>query len=233
MTPDELDILYEDNHLLGVVKSPGMLSQAAGDSTKGEVLPEMVKAYLKTKYDKAGNVFLGIVHRLDRPVGGAMVFARTSKAAARLSEQVRRRSFSKTYLAVLDGVPQAAEERLVDWLVKDAGTNTTRVVAAGTPGAKQSALDYRVLETSEGGSLVQVELETGRPHQIRVQFASRNLPLVGDRRYGTPAAIAKSATVALWCWRLAFEHPTKRQAILLECAPPVSVEPWSRFTDYG
>ena len=178
-----INILYEDNHVLCVVKPANLPVQA--DNTKDEDLLTLVKQYLKEKYNKPGNVYLGLVHRLDRPVGGAMILAKTSKAANRLSESIRVRAIDKVYYAILDGVPKKQSDTLVDYLTKDTKTNMVSVTNAKV--GKKSILHYQVLATKNGHTLVEIHLETGRPHQIRVQFASRNLPLVGDQRYNKNA----------------------------------------------
>lgn len=162
-------ILYEDNHLLVVVKPVNMAVQA--DDSRDPDLLTLLKQDLKERYQKPGNVYLGLVHRLDRPVGGVMVFAKTSKAASRLSDQVRTRGLKKTYQAVLCGRPQAASATLKDWLIKNEKTNTVRTAAPNTPKAKEAILSYQIQGEKEGLTLAEIQLETGRPHQIRVQFA--------------------------------------------------------------
>ncbi|MBQ9941810.1 MAG: RluA family pseudouridine synthase [Christensenellaceae bacterium] len=207
MTPR---ILYEDNHLLVAVKPHMLPSQA--DSSGDEDMLTRLKAYVKEKYNKPGEVYLGLVHRLDRPTGGVMVFARTSKAAARLSQQIRTNQMQKTYLAVVNGRPPK-EGQLEDWLVKDVKTNTVRV---GTPAeGKHALLSYRVLEQQADKSLVEVQLHTGRSHQIRVQFASRGWPLLGDARYGK----AEGRHLALFAWKLELTHPTKKESMVFTALP--------------
>ena len=175
-------VIYEDNHLLVVEKPVNILSQ--GDNTNDDDMVNLLKKYLKEKYNKPGNVFVGLVHRLDRPVGGCMVFAKTSKAASRLSEQVRNKSFKKTYRAVIHGNMNKKEDDLLDYLYKNKKTNMVSVVSKNTKDAKDARLSYETLSSQKGMSLVQIDLQTGRPHQIRVQFASRKHPLFGDQRYG-------------------------------------------------
>lgn len=216
-----IPILYEDNHLLVVVKPPGWLSQADGSSAP-DVL-EAARAYIGEKYHKPGNVYLGLVHRLDRPVGGVMVLARTSKAAARLSAAIREHRMEKTYLAVACGTPPEGE--LVHHLVKDAQTNTSRVAVPGAPGAKRAALSLKVLETRGGLSLCQIGLLTGRSHQIRVQLAASGAPLWGDRRYNPASAPGQS--VALWAWHLVLPHPVGGRMMTFS-APPKGA-PWQEF----
>lgn len=216
-----INILYEDNHVLCVVKPANLPVQA--DNTKDEDLLTLVKQYLKEKYNKPGNVYLGLVHRLDRPVGGAMILAKTSKAASRLSESIRVRAIDKVYYAILDGVPKKQSDTLVDYLTKDTKTNMVSVTNAKV--GKKSILHYQVLATKNGHTLVEIHLETGRPHQIRVQFASRNLPLVGDQRYNKNA---KKVQIALWAVSLTFPHPTIKDKITIHSDPP-EIWPWTEF----
>ena len=216
-----INILYEDNHVLCVVKPANLPVQA--DNTKDEDLLTLVKQYLKEKYNKPGNVYLGLVHRLDRPVGGAMILAKTSKAASRLSESIRVRDIDKVYYAILDGVPKKQSDTLVDYLTKDTKTNMVSVTNAKD--GKKSILHYQVLATKNGHTLVEIHLETGRPHQIRVQFASRNLPLVGDQRYNKSA---KKVQIALWAVSLTFPHPTTKDKITIHSDPP-EIWPWTEF----
>ena len=216
-----INILYEDNHVLCVVKPANLPVQA--DNTKDEDLLTLVKQYLKEKYNKPGNVYLGLVHRLDRPVGGAMILAKTSKAANRLSESIRVRAIDKVYYAILDGVPKKQSDTLVDYLTKDTKTNMVSVTNAKV--GKKSILHYQVLATKNGHTLVEIHLETGRPHQIRVQFASRNIPLVGDQRYNKNA---KKVQIALWAVSLTFPHPTTKDKITIHSDPP-EIWPWTEF----
>ena len=179
---NKLNVLYEDNHIIVVEKPVNVLSQ--GDNSGDVSLLDMVKDYVKVKYNKPGNVYIGLVHRLDRPVGGAMVFAKTSKAASRLSEQVRNKTFKKTYRAVIHGTMNKESDTLKDYLYKNKKTNMVSVVNKDHKEAKNAELSYKTLDRKDGFSLVEIDLKTGRPHQIRVQFASRKHPLFGDQRYG-------------------------------------------------
>jgi 23S rRNA pseudouridine1911/1915/1917 synthase len=179
---NEIKIIYEDNHLLVVEKPPNMLTQS--DSTGDADLLSVLKEDLKLRYNKPGEAYLGLVHRLDRPVGGVMVFAKTSKAASRLSEQIRNRTFKKNYYAVVHGMPEKSFGTYEDYLYKDEETNTVSVVTEESGKGKIARLDYEVLENWEGMSLVKINLHTGRSHQIRVQFANAGQPLFGDRKYG-------------------------------------------------
>lgn len=218
MTVEGIPVLYEDNHLLVVVKPPGLPVQS--DRSGDPDLLTLLKEGVKRRHGKPGNVFLGMVHRLDRPVGGVMVFARTSKGASRLSAQIRARTFEKTYEALVQGCPDPSTGRLVHHLVKDQFRNVVRVVPAGTPGAREAILDYEVIRKEKTFSRVRIQLRTGRPHQIRVQLAAIGCPLVGDHKYGSPSAAHDGP--ALWSTALRFMHPTRNEAMQFEAPPPWS-----------
>ena len=207
-------ILFEDNHLL-VVEKPENLPVQADASGDADLL-SLCKAYIKERYHKPGEAYLGLVHRLDRPVGGVMVFARTSKAAGRLTSQFKDRTAHKRYVAIVEGNAPAGGE-CVDWLIKDERTNTTRVVPAGTDGAKKAILRYRTLARENGTSLVDVELLTGRPHQIRVQLSSRGLPILGDMRYNPKAK--PGTQIRLWAYTLTVKHPTQNEPMTFWSIP--------------
>ncbi|MBQ1477354.1 MAG: RluA family pseudouridine synthase [Erysipelotrichaceae bacterium] len=194
-----MKVLYEDNHLLVVEKIPNVPMQE--DSSKDEDMLNMAKQYVKEKYGKPGNVYLGLVHRLDRPVGGVCVFARTSKAASRLSKQIQDGDFHKEYLAVVYDNGLKEKGRFTDKLLKDHKTNTVRV----DPKGKNAELDYEVLKRKDNLALVKINLLTGRSHQIRVQFASRNHPLWGDQRYNKDSKAGQQ--LALWSHSLTLKHP--------------------------
>ncbi|WP_409341058.1 RluA family pseudouridine synthase [Paenibacillus sp. MBLB4367] len=215
-------VLFEDNHLLVVEKPVNMPTQE--DESKDPDLLSVLKEDIKQRYGKPGNVYLGLVHRLDRPVGGVMVFAKTSKAASRLSDMVRTRAFGKTYVAVVRGKPKTPSGRLVHYLRKDSRTNMVRAVPKGSAEAKEAILDYEVVAGAEGLCLVKVKLQTGRPHQIRVQFASIGCPLYGDQRYGAHVN-EPGQQIALWSIRLSFEHPTQKEQLAFVSLPPRDY-PW-------
>lgn len=220
-----INVIYEDNHLLVVEKPVNVLSQ--GDDTNDKDMVNLLKNYLKVKYNKPGNVFVGLVHRLDRPVGGIMVFAKTSKAASRLSEQVRNKSFKKTYRAVLNGNMKKDKDILKDYLYKNKKTNMVSVVNKNHKDAKDAELSYETISKNEKFSMVQVDLKTGRPHQIRVQFSSRNHPLFGDQRYGQHIN-KKGDQIALWSYKIEITHPTTKEKMELICNPPNNY-PWNLF----
>ncbi|MBQ8094645.1 MAG: RNA pseudouridine synthase [Clostridia bacterium] len=219
-------IVYEDNHLLVTVKPQNMPTQA-DDSHDPDLFGEM-KNYIAEKYHKPGAVYLGLVHRLDRPVGGLVVLARTSKAAERLSKQVSSKQMNREYLAVVRGTtPDHAH--LHEWLLKDAKTNMVHVVPDGTAGAKPAALSYRTIASDRDVSLVRVHLYTGRSHQIRVQLSHAGFPIWGDARYGGGRP---GEQIALWGTWLTLEHPTLKKEMTF-FAPPQSTEvPWNRFASY-
>ena len=218
-------VIYEDNHLLVVEKPVNILSQ--GDDTNDKDMVNLLKNYVKEKYNKPGNVFIGLVHRLDRPVGGVMVFAKTSKAASRLSEQVRNKSFKKTYRAVIHGNMNKNEDTLKDYLYKNKKTNMVSVVNKNHKEAKNAELDYKTLQSKNNFSLVEIDLKTGRPHQIRVQFSSRNHPLFGDQRYGQNLNKV-GQQIALWSYKIEITHPTTKEPMEFICEPPKEY-PWDLF----
>lgn len=224
---ENIRILYEDNHLLGVEKPANIPVQQ--DISGDEDLLSLLKLYIKEKYNKKGEVYLGLVHRLDRPVGGAMVFARTSKAASRLSEQIRTRQVQKTYLAVAEG-SFSSSGTYQHYLLKNREKNIVRVVSENTPGSQEAILNYDVVSEHGGMSLVKVNLETGRPHQIRVQFSHEGHPLIGDGKYGNAAKAASTRDLALWSFQLAFRHPVKDETIRLISTPPDTF-PWNLFAE--
>ena len=218
-TSKGIKVLYEDNHIIVVEKPVNIPSQ--GDKTGDLDMLTIVKQYIKEKYNKPGDVYLGLVHRLDRPTGGVMVFARTSKAASRLSEQIRNNEFHKKYLCIVDGKMEEKKGIMKDYLFKTEKTNTSRVVKEedkGFKNAKEAILDYEVLKYNDeiNMSLVRVNLHTGRHHQIRVQFASRGHSLSGDQKYGTRG---RGKQLALWAYSLSFKHPVTKEELTFESFP--------------
>lgn len=219
-----IPILYEDNHLLLVSKPPNVPAQE--DESKDMDMLTYLKQDIKERYQKPGNVYLGLVHRLDRPVGGVMVFAKTSKAASRLSNTIRKNEMEKIYLAIVRGVPDN-NGTLTDYLLKDKNKNKTEVVSKNKKGAKEAILTYEVLETFEDLSLVKINLITGRSHQIRVQFASRGYPLYGDQKYGSDVN-KPGQQIALWSYKLKFPHPVRDENVETISSPPKE-KPWLDF----
>ena len=214
------EIIYEDNHLLVVVKPQGIPVQKAESSN--DDFQSLLKDYLKRKYDKPGNVFLGIVHRLDQPVGGVMVFAKTSKAASRLSEEIRQNIWKKQYLAVIDGVPKEKKAVLEDWLIKNEEKNEVYVSGKGNPKAKFARLSYEILGSKNGRSLLKITLETGRAHQIRVQLSSRGLPIVNDHKYNKNSK--NIADIALWAYSVEIIHPVTKEKLVFTKEMPENMK---------
>ena len=219
----ELKVIYEDNHILVVEKTPNIPSQ--GDKTGDTDMLSLCKEYIKEKYKKPGNVYLGLVHRLDRPVGGVMIFAKTSKAAGRLSDQIREKVFKKKYLAVVDGKLKEKKGFLEDYLYKDERNNMSKVVKPEKKNAKKASLDYEVLFYDEVKdlSLVKVNLHTGRHHQIRVQLSHFGHSIFGDQKYGIRG---KGKQIALWAYELTIKHPVTKEEITFKDLPE-SVGTWS------
>ena len=219
----KLNVIYEDNHIIVVEKMVNIPSQ--GDKTGDLDMLTIIKDYLKEKYNKPGNVYLGLIHRLDRPVGGVMVFAKTSKAAARLSEQVRNKEFQKEYLVVVNGKMEQERGEFQDWLWKNERANQSKVVPEGTKNAKLASLEYEVITYADeiDLSVVRVKLHTGRHHQIRVQFSSRNHSIYGDQKYG---GRGHGKQIALWAYELSIVHPiTKQEMVFKDLPQPVGT--WS------
>lgn len=215
---DVLDVLYEDNHLVAVNKPCGWPSAHFGGTE--ETLDRVVKAYLKEKYAKPDNVFLGVVHRLDKPVSGVLTFARTSKAAARLSEQFRDNLIEKVYWAVVETTdrPFSPAGTLEDWLRKDPVAGVVEVVPSETVGAKQAVLHYATRAEHAGLTLLEIRPQTGRTHQLRVQFASRGRPIYGDHKYGSRFSLGPG--IGLHARSLTFLHPTQKEPMTLSAEVP-------------
>lgn len=223
---EESRILYEDNHLLIINKLPGEILQ--GDKTGDVPLLDVLKQYIKDKYNKPGEVFLGLVHRIDRPVSGAVIFARTSKALTRLTVAVKEREFSKTYLAITETKPPFEEKLLTNYLKKHEPTNKSHIVNAGTPGAKLAELTCKHIASGKTLHLLQVELHTGRHHQIRAQLAHAGLIIRGDVKYGAKRP-NKDGSICLHAWKLSFKHPVGEKQVEVIAPAPVTSE-WNAFT---
>lgn len=271
----DLEVIYEDNHVIVVIKPQNIPTQK--DESEDMDMLTLVKEYIKVKYNKPGNVYVGLVHRLDRPTGGLLVFARTSKAASRLSEQIKNGKFDKRYLTVLNGIPNERTKKLEHFLRKDEKTNIVKIVPRSEDGAKKAELIYNVIDTYSDYievpritqartkinqheilirdddkeqtneiktdeiktekkainklSLVEVELLTGRSHQIRVQMASLKTPVYGDVKYGEIKDEDKkmSNNLALWAYKLSFVHPTTKSLMNFKVLPPIDSEPWEKF----
>lgn len=213
---NELKVLYEDNHVIVVEKPVNIPSQ--GDKTGDIDMLTIIKQYLKEKYNKPGNVYLGLVHRLDRPVGGVMVFAKTSKAAARLSEQVRNKEFKKRYLVIVNGKFEDKKGTFNDYLLKNEKSNMSKVVKEGTKNSKLAILDYEVIkyDSELNLSVLNINLHTGRHHQIRVQLSSRGHSIYGDQKYG---GRGHGKQICLWAYKLTFFHPISREELTFYAIP--------------
>lgn len=220
---DKPTILYEDNHVIVAIKPPNLLTQS--DATGDESLLEQVKEYVKDAYNKPGEAYIGLVHRMDRPVGGLLCFARTSKAASRLSEQVRVHELNRQYVCIVEG--DAPDHfTYVDYLIKDEEHNRVAVLPSYLKmQGKEAILHGRTIARRDGLSLAAIQLETGRAHQIRVQMQSHGYPLWGDNRYGHGK---RGQQIALWGFRLSFEHPVSREHMLF-IAPTPEARPWLLF----
>ena len=213
-----MKILYEDNHLIAVRKRVGDIVQ--GDKTGDVPLSDMVKNFLKDKYQKPGNVYLGVVHRLDRPVSGVVLFAKTSKALPRLNKMfAEHKGVKKTYLAIVANKPSQPQGILTHWLTRNEKQNTARAYDREVPGSKKAVLDYRLLAQSERYFLLEIELHTGRHHQIRCQLSKMGCPIRGDLKYGAPRSNPDGG-ISLHAWRLELEHPVSHQNIVIEAPLP-------------
>jgi 23S rRNA pseudouridine1911/1915/1917 synthase len=211
-----LEILHEDNHVIVVNKKASDIVQ--GDKTGDVTLPDIIKEYLKEKYNKPGNVFCGVVHRLDRPTSGAVIFARTSKALERLNKQFREKETNKVYWALVDKKPEPSSGKLVHYLRKNENQNKSYVSNEQTPGAKQAILNYSYLRSSDKFHLLEIELETGRHHQIRVQLASIDCHIKGDLKYGAKRS-NEDGSICLHARKISFTHPTSKE--MIEIVAPV------------
>jgi len=211
-------VLYEDNHLIAVKKEPGSIVQS--DKTGDETLAEEVKAYIKRKYKKPGDVFLGIIHRLDRPVGGVIVFARTSKALTRMNELFREKKISKTYWAIVEEKPPIEDGQLVNWLKKNQDKNRSRAYDIEVKDSKKAELTYRLVGRSKHYYYIEVHPKTGRHHQIRVQLAHLGCKIKGDVKYGAKRT-NKDGSIHLFARSLSFIHPVKKEKLIIRSNPPM------------
>lgn len=223
----KLNVIYEDNHIIVVEKPVNIPSQ--GDKTGDIDMLTLIKSYLKEKYHKPGNVYLGLIHRLDRPVGGVMIFAKTSKAAARLSEQVREKQFQKTYLVICNGKMEEQKGTLEDYLLKNEKSNMSKVAKEGTKNSKYAKLEYEVLKYDEqlNLSVLKILLHTGRHHQIRVQLSSRGHSIYGDQKYG---GRGHGKQITLWAYCLKIFHPVTKEEMTFY-AVPEKIGSWKIIED--
>jgi 23S rRNA pseudouridine1911/1915/1917 synthase len=229
MPVSDQDILFEDNHLIAVNKRAGDIVQV--DDTGDEPLDEQVKKYIAKKYNKPNGAFLGVVHRLDRPVSGVILFAKTSKALDRVNRMFKNREMKKTYWAVVRQRPQRTEGTLVHWLVKNSQKNVTKAFDHEVPGSLRAELNYKLIGELNGYYLIEVDPITGRPHQIRVQLSTLNCPIVGDNKYGYPRGSLKKS-ICLHARRLQFIHPVKQELVNI-FAPLPKDGFWERFEVFG
>ena len=222
---EKLTVLYEDNQIVVVIKPQNIPTMA--DESKDEDMLSLVKAYIKEKYNKPGDAFIGLVHRLDRPTGGIMVFARNSKSAKRLSSAFQTHEVEKTYYAVANGVVKQKTGHLTNYLKKDEKENIVKIVPMSETGAKKAELVYNFLEDNGKESLLEVKILTGRSHQIRLQLSNVGHSLVGDVKYGKEKG--RTSNLGLWAGKLSFVHPTTKQKMVFIACPDQSVSPWNKF----
>lgn len=212
-----MEVIYEDNHIIIVNKRSGEIVQ--GDKTGDVPLSEVVKNYLKEKYNKPGNVFCGVVHRIDRPTSGLVIFAKTSKALSRLNEMLRKREIHKTYLAVIEGKREKKEDTLTSYLVSKEHNNKTYIAPQNAQGAQKAQLIYKVIGEGEKYSLLEINLLTGRKHQIRCQFAATGTPIKGDLKYGAKRSNPDGG-ISLMAWKLEFTHPVSKKQLIVKAPLP-------------
>lgn len=224
---ERLDILFEDNHLLLVNKPAGLLVQ--GDTTGDESLVDLAKDYIKKRYNKPGNVFMGLVHRLDRPVSGVVLLARTSKALDRMNQAFREKRIKKTYWAVVESLPEKDRGHLVHWLSKDTSRNVVHAYQKQRSGSQEAELNYELKGRSGKWFLLEIDLLTGRPHQIRTQLKAIGCPIVGDLKYGSSRKTS-NGSILLHARRLEFLHPVKNDPVVVT-ADPERAQPWTDFMD--
>ena len=227
MTNDQkMEVLYEDNHIIAVNKSNAEIVQ--GDKTGDEALSDKVKAYIKKKYNKPGDVYLGVVHRIDRPVSGVVIFARTSKAATRLSKMFLEKQIKKTYWAIVKNLPEQDSARLVHYMIKNQEKNRSAAYDTPRKNAKEAILNYKHISSSVNYHLLEVDLETGRHHQIRCQLAKIGCPIRGDLKYGATRS-NKGGGINLHALKIEFEHPVKKEPMVIEAPVPTDDNLWQEF----
>jgi 23S rRNA pseudouridine1911/1915/1917 synthase len=221
-------ILFEDNHIFIVNKLPSEIVQ--GDKTGDVSLLDDVKSYIKVKYQKPGEVFAGLVHRIDRPVSGAVVFAKTSKALSRLTVMIKDRDFAKNYLAIVKNRPKSDEGTLENFLLKNEDKNKSFIVRPDQKGSKLATLNYRLIASSSNFHLLEIELLTGRHHQIRAQLSAMGCPIKGDLKYGYDRS-NEDGSICLHAWKISFEHPVKKEMMYVQAPPPTGA-PWKFFESF-
>lgn len=219
-----LNVVYEDNQIIVVIKPQNVPTQA--DSSNDADMLTMVKAYIKEKYNKPGNVFVGLVHRLDRPTGGVMIFAKTSKAASRLSESIKSGELKKNYLTIVEGGLKDKKQKLINYLKKNEKTNVVKVVGQAVSDAKYAELEYVVLDEKNNTSLLNINLITGRSHQIRAQLSNLGNPIYNDFKYGSKT----KGNLMLWAYCLTFIHPTTKQKMTFKVLPDLKGA-WKNYSN--
>ncbi|MBL0027051.1 MAG: RluA family pseudouridine synthase [Saprospiraceae bacterium] len=221
-----LSVIYEDNHLIAINKPPGALVH--GDETGDETLSDIVKQYIKVRYEKPGDVFLGVIHRLDRPVSGVVIFARTSKALIRMNKMLQEKAIQKTYLAIVSKRPEELSGKLTHYIYKDESKNIVKAYSSRKSGTKEAVLDYNLIAELDGKVLLIVNPHTGRPHQIRAQLSTIECPIIGDLNYGAEYPLPDKS-IALHCREMSFIHPVKNEPIAIKADPPRKF-PWNIFS---
>lgn len=221
-----LIVIYEDNHLIAVNKPAGVLVH--GDETGDLTLADQVKSYIKIRYNKPGDVFLGVIHRLDRPVSGVVVFARTSKGLTRMNELMKDQAITKKYIALVSNRPEELSAQLRHHIVKDSTKNVVKAYASKKSGTKEALLDYELKGELDGKIYLEVQPITGRPHQIRAQLSKINCPIIGDLKYGATYALPDKS-IALHCREMNFTHPVTKEYISIKAEPPRTF-PWNTFS---
>jgi 23S rRNA pseudouridine1911/1915/1917 synthase len=221
-----LSVIYEDNHIIAINKPAGALVH--GDETGDKTLADSVKEYIKIRYNKPGDVFLGVIHRLDRPVSGVVIFARTSKALIRMNKMLQEKTISKKYLAIVSARPEELSATLIHHISKDESKNIVKAYASKKSGTKEAILKYQLKGELDGKILLEVEPLTGRPHQIRAQLSKINCPIVGDLKYGATYPL-QDKSIALHCRQMSFLHPVGNEPITIKAEPP-HIFPWNTFS---